>query len=114
MPVSVRVLAPALVRLPAPEITPERAASALFAIVALEASATALSMVVTPVIARLPPLNVSVPAERLPSAAIDRVPASILIVPEAVFVPLSVSMPLPVFTRVFVPSSVTAPLMATL
>ncbi len=74
LPVSVSVLEPDLVRLPEPEIAPERVASALFVSVALEESASALYMVVAPVMARLPPLRVTAPKPRLLSELTDRVP----------------------------------------
>ena len=83
VPERVSVLAPALVRLLAPEITPDNVAFALFVTVAFEESATALSMVVAPVMARLPPFRVRAPVvfPRLLSAETDKVPSVTVVVP---------------------------------
>ena len=81
VPDRVSVPVPALVRLLAPEMTPESVASALAVIVASEERAMPLSIVVAPVTVRLPPLRVTAPLPRLLSEETESVPALTLVVP---------------------------------
>ncbi len=88
---------PALVSPPVPEILPEIAAFAELVIVPLSLRTMALSMVVAPVMARLPPFRVSVPVPRLPSELRESVPPVMVVVPLNVLLPESVSVPEPAF-----------------
>ena len=78
----VSVPTPALDRLPAPSMTPERVtAPALLTVPWPPPRVMALSMAVAPVTCSVPPSRVSAPAPRLPSPATLSVPADTVVVP---------------------------------
>lgn len=91
--------APDLVRVPAPEMIPDRVTAAVLSMVAAEDRLIAWVMVAAPVIDRLPPLSVIAPDSRLPAVATDTVPAETVVAPVPVCVPLRVSVPAPDLVR---------------
>ena len=109
LPLRVRVLAPVLVRPPVPVMLPLRVALADALTVELAARLIALSTVVAPVRARVPPFRVRVPAASSLSLLTDRVPPVTVMPPlrlPELLALVSVSVPASVLFRLDAPPSV--------